>query len=154
MITELLMESADEYKFSRKEQRCSAVITSHKICIILIFTLLCVLRGRVGRKKSPERDQDEFHTQPYLRISYFLFVSCANKRYFFWFCLFLWTLFSIACSRQIWRFSCYNRNAIKLHWMTMTAKTLLAVILLRILLSNYAAKICCNLRSSFQMIWH
>lgn len=83
MITELLlvMESADEYKFSRKEPRYSDVIISHKICIILIFTLLCVLRGRGGRKESPERDQDAFLTQPYPIP--LVRVSCANKRDFF-----------------------------------------------------------------------
>lgn len=82
------MECVDEYKFSRKEptrEKMFCGTTGHKNCIILIFTLLCVMQGRERtlkrmNKGTCKRDQDVSHTQsssPF--ISYLLFIDNGKQ---------------------------------------------------------------------------
>lgn len=124
------MESADEYKFfqERAEPFCDNN-QPLKMHYFNIHFIMCDARQRTAREtrqKLLNVIKMCFYTLRNLISAYLLFLSCATKRSFVHF-VSSWIILSLACLGQFLivfgLFSCYNRNAIKLHLLTAKKTT-------------------------------
>lgn len=131
--------------FSRKEPKRSAVMTGHKNCIILIFTLWRVMQGSKRKKEKPSNVI--MMCSFFIRNLVCLYLFCKHLQP----CSLAFLIHSLAGGHLAMFFSGYNRNAIKLHLLTAEKKWICS---LRYYVTITGTKIRCNLRILASLKWH